>query len=94
MADLFTPEAFSKAVRARRRALGLTQRELALAAGLGRIAVLRLENEPHKVQLQTALRIARVLRLGLSLEPAVEPLLGADGAAVGYAPVSFDGLDA
>ncbi len=92
MADIFTPEAFSNAVRARRRALGLTQRELALAAGLGRIAVLRLENEPHKVQLQTALRVARVLRLDLSLSPTAEaPVLASARAA--YAPVSFDGLE-
>lgn len=91
MSDIFTPEAFSKAVRARRKALGLTQRDLALAAGLGRIAVLRLENEPHKVQLQTALRVARVLHLSLSLqaEPAAPSSSGA-----GYAPISFDECDA
>lgn len=86
MADLLTPEAFSKAVRARRRELGLTQRELALATGLGRIAVLRLENEPYKVQLQTALRVARMLKLELSLGSA--PIQAEVG---GYAPLSFEG---
>lgn len=72
------PYDFAKAVRTRRRALGMTQRELALAAGLGRVSVLRLENEPEKCQLRTALRVASVLRLNLSVAGA--SALGAGGA--------------
>ncbi|MCI4665168.1 MAG: helix-turn-helix transcriptional regulator [Neomegalonema sp.] len=90
MMDLLTPEAFSKAVRARRLQMGLTQRELALAAGLGRIAVLRLENEPHKVQLQTALRVARMLQLDLAISPAPVAL----PTVAAYEPVTFEGVEA
>ncbi|MEL6978720.1 MAG: helix-turn-helix transcriptional regulator [Pseudomonadota bacterium] len=67
MIQIGDPYDFAKAVRTRRRALGMTQRELALAAGLGRVSVLRLENEPEKCQLRTALRVAAVLRLNLSV---------------------------
>lgn len=74
-------------MRARRKALNLTQRELALAAGLGRIAVMRLENEPHKVHLQTALRVARVLGLRIGTDDEAAP---APDRAAGYAPISFD----
>lgn len=67
MVRLTTAMEFSAAVRAKRRALGLTQRDLALAAGLGRVAVLRLENDPEKCQLQTALRVAETLGLRLTV---------------------------
>lgn len=72
MQRIRTPEDLSRAVRARRKLLGLTQKELALAAGVGRVSVLRLENEPEKSQLQTALRIAEVLRLDLSARSETE----------------------
>lgn len=70
MVPILDPEDFSRTVRERRRALGLTQRELAEAAGLGRVSVLRLENEPDKCQLRTALLVAQVLGLNLGAEPA------------------------
>lgn len=72
MVAILDPWDFSKTVRERRRALGLTQRELAHAAGLGRVSVLRLENEPEKCQLRTALRVAAVLGLNLDARPAPE----------------------
>lgn len=79
------PYDFAKAVRTRRRALGLTQRELALAAGLGRVSVLRLENEPEKCQLRTALRVASVLKLNLSVTGA--------GGGVETEAALFEGRD-
>ncbi|MEM9725949.1 MAG: helix-turn-helix domain-containing protein [Pseudomonadota bacterium] len=73
MSLIIEPLDFSRTVRARRRALGLTQRELASAAGLGRVSVLRLENEPEKCQLRTALRVASVLGLNLAAQPDNAP---------------------
>lgn len=72
MVPIVDPVDFSRTVRERRRELGLTQRELALAAGLGRVSVLRLENEPEKCQLRTALRVAQVLGLNLAAAPSAE----------------------
>ena len=69
MVPILDPTDFSNTVRERRKALGLTQRELALASGVGRVSVLRLENEPEKCQLRTALRIAEVLGLNLLAAP-------------------------
>ena len=93
MIRIRTPEDLSRAVRERRRALGLTQKQLALAAGLGRVSVLRLENDPGKTQLRTALRAADVLRLDLvfasagenEAEPAVEQK--------GYGALPFETAD-
>lgn len=69
MVPILDPADFSRMVRERRKALGLTQRELAFASGLGRVSVLRLENEPEKCQLRTALRVAEVLGLNLVAAP-------------------------
>ena len=69
MVPILDPTDFSRTVRERRKELGLTQRELALASGLGRVSVLRLENEPEKCQLRTALRVAEVLGLNLIAAP-------------------------
>lgn len=89
------------AVRARRRALGLTQKQLALAAGLGRVAVLRLENDPDKCQLQTALRVADILGLDLSVglrsDSAAAPASGAHAEdslkpVPGYGVLPFEPL--
>lgn len=74
--------AFSAAMRERRRALGLTQKEVALVAGLGRVAVLRLENEPDRCQLQTALAAAKALGLRVELRLGAAPRL--DAAVSGY----------
>ena len=83
MVPILDPTDFSKTVRERRKALGLTQRELALASGVGRVSVLRLENEPEKCQLRTALRIAEVLGLNLLAAPTAQdgPLLDDGGDA-------------
>lgn len=59
---------FALAVRQRRRDLGVTQDQLALLAGVGRAAVIRLENHPSKVQLQTVFRVAAALRLGIFID--------------------------
>lgn len=53
----------ARLLRERRRALNITQDDLALLAGLGRAAVIRFENHPDKVQLQTVFRIAKALKI-------------------------------
>lgn len=93
MIRIRTAEDLSRAVRERRRALGLTQKQLALAAGLGRVSVLRLENEPEKTQLRTALRAADVLRLDLSITALAAETAGEGRGEPGYGALPFEGLD-
>lgn len=93
MIRIRTAEDLSRAVRERRRALGLTQKQLALAAGLGRVSVLRLENEPEKTQLRTALRAADVLRLDLSICAFAEPAAAEGKGEPGYGALPFEGLE-
>lgn len=92
MPRIRTPEDLARAVRARRQELGLTQKQLALAAGLGRVSVLRLENEPEKTQLQTALRVADVLKLDLTAGDADErrPAPPKAAPAPGYGALPFE----
>lgn len=78
--------AFSAAIRARRRALGLTQKDVALVSGLGRVAVLRLENEPERCQLQTALAAARALGLRTSMRIGATPQAERDATGYGALP--------
>ena len=60
---------WSEEVRARRRALGLTQHELAEAAGLTQQAVSYIERGAGVPRVTTMLRLARVL--GTTLEALV-----------------------
>ena len=90
MTPIRTPFDLARAVRARRKALNLTQKQLALAAGLGRVSVLRLENEPEKCQLRTALRAAEVLQLDLQAVTATA--LGAQTPTQAASPGGYGAL--
>ena len=58
--------AFGQAVRRRRRALDLTQEQLADRAGLGRSYVTDVELGIRNVALTTMVRLARALEVSLS----------------------------
>lgn len=59
-----------QALRARRHELGLSQAELATAAGLTRARLSQLEHGRANVSLRSYLRLAQALGAGLYLEPA------------------------
>lgn len=67
MAD--SPAEFGALLRERRRALKLTQAQLAGAAGVSRKAVIDIENGKPTAQWQIALRLAQTLGLNVSLRP-------------------------
>jgi y4mF family transcriptional regulator len=67
MAD--TPAEFGALLRERRRALKLTQAQLAGAAGVSRKAVIEIENGKPTAQWQIALRLAQTLGLDVTLRP-------------------------
>lgn len=60
-------------VRQSRRAQGLTQDELALAAGLSRRFVIELEGGKATCQLGKVLHLLRILGVAVFLEPPPEP---------------------
>ena len=62
-------EEFGAAVREARRALGLTQRKLALAVGSGERFIVELERGKRTVQLDKALKVAAALGLSVELVP-------------------------
>ncbi len=62
----------AKAVRAHRKNAGLTQKELARLAGIGKTAVFDVESGKSTVQLATLLRIFGVLNIQINL---TSPLL-------------------
>lgn len=64
-----TPEQFGAVVRQQRRARGLRQEDVALAAGVGVRFVGDLERGKPTVQLDQALRVAAALGLTVTLEP-------------------------
>ncbi len=70
-------KAFGQLVRQRRRALGLRQRDLALATGVGERFVVDLEADKETCQLGKALAIARAV--GIRLVAASD--LASDSAA-------------
>lgn len=63
-----------RAVRRRRRELGLTQRELSLLAGCGVVFLYELEQGKATVQLDKLLGVLEVLGLRLRLEVGTGPL--------------------
>jgi y4mF family transcriptional regulator len=63
----------AKLVRSRRRAAGLSQQQLAEAAGTGRRFVSDLEGGKKTVQLVQVLLVLGALGIGLEAAPAVEP---------------------
>lgn len=62
-------DSWGSVLRARRRALDLTQEELADLAGVGLRLVHEVEHDKETVQLVNLLRLVRVLGLHLELRP-------------------------
>lgn len=63
-----TPEALAAAVLAARKKLGLTQPQLALAAGVGVRFIVDLEAGKPTVRLETLLKVLHVLGGSLAVE--------------------------
>lgn len=63
-----TPEALGHAVRAARKQLGLTQPQLALAAGVGVRFIVELEAGKPTVRLENILRVLNALGGSLAVE--------------------------
>jgi HTH-type transcriptional regulator/antitoxin HipB len=61
-----TPDRFGALVRARRQALGLTQRDLALAVNVGERFIVDLEGGKPTCQLGKALAVARAVGIRLT----------------------------
>jgi HTH-type transcriptional regulator/antitoxin HipB len=69
MAHIRSADAYGKALRERRRLLGLTQEDVAIEAGVGRRFVIELERGKPGASLEHALRIAALLGLEVDLVP-------------------------
>jgi y4mF family transcriptional regulator len=65
--------ALGTALRERRRALDLTQDDLALSIGVNRKVIGQLEGGKETVQLDIVLRAARALGLNIGVEARGEP---------------------
>jgi y4mF family transcriptional regulator len=86
MSPIRTPVQLGEALRAARKQLGLTQSQLALAAGVGVRFIVELEAGKPTVRLQQVLRVIDALggelQLdGLSSEPAEAQAVGVDDDA-------------
>lgn len=68
-------ETLGRAVRSRRKALGLSQKELSLLAGCGVVFLYELEQGKPTIRMDKLLQILEVLGLGLSLAEAERPIL-------------------
>jgi HTH-type transcriptional regulator / antitoxin HipB len=66
--------ALGRAIRARRKKLGLTQAALARYAGCGLAFLYELESGKPTVRLDKLLSVLQVLGMTLRLEPGREPL--------------------
>lgn len=80
MIPVDSPLALGQALRAARRALGLTQSELALAAGVGLRFVVDLEAGKPTLRLAQVLRVINALGGQLSLAGLPAPPAEADSA--------------
>ena len=75
MAAITSPQSLGTALRATRKRLGLTQADLALAAGVGLRFIVELEGGKPTVRLEQVLRVVDALGgsltlTGLDAEPA------------------------
>ena len=68
MEPVNSPSTLGAALRQRRRKLGLTQDDLALAIGVNRKVVGQLEGGKQSVRLDIALNAARALGLNVGVE--------------------------
>lgn len=64
-----TPAELGAAIRARRRALRITQEDLAASIGVGRRVIGQMENGKETVHVGIALRAARAVGLEVGVEP-------------------------
>lgn len=64
-----TPEEIAQLIRTHRRQSGLSQQELALMAGVGKTAVFDIEKGKESVQLNTLLKVLKVLNIQMQLLP-------------------------
>ncbi|MET0604523.1 MAG: helix-turn-helix domain-containing protein [Baekduia sp.] len=64
-----TPARFGAALRERRRALNITQAQLAGVTGMSRKAVIEIENGKPTAQWQNVLLLAQALGLDVHLQP-------------------------
>lgn len=67
MSDIISPQSLGTALRAARKRLGLTQSDLALAAGVGLRFVVELEGGKPTVRLKQVLRVIDALGGSLAL---------------------------
>ncbi|MBM3408061.1 MAG: helix-turn-helix transcriptional regulator [Betaproteobacteria bacterium] len=67
MATITSPQSLGTALRATRKRLGLTQADLALAAGVGLRFIVELEGGKPTVRLEQVLRVVDALGGSLSL---------------------------
>lgn len=85
MASIPSTEALGTILRTARKHLGLTQSQLALAAGVGTRFIVELEAGKPTVRLEHVLRVVDALGLelqlgGLTDAAPVEPVQAAEGA--------------
>lgn len=73
---LLTPEDLGKMVKKKRKAMGLTQAELALTSGTGTRFISDLENGKPTCQLGKTLTVLKTLGLRLTLSLAQSPERG------------------
>ncbi|UQZ90577.1 transcriptional regulator [Deltaproteobacteria bacterium Smac51] len=80
MININTPSDIGTAIRKARKTLGLTQPQLALAAGVGVRFIVELEAGKPTVRLENVLRVVSALGGRLALE-GVPPELTGEGEA-------------
>jgi HTH-type transcriptional regulator/antitoxin HipB len=69
-----TPKEIAEVVHYCRKQSGLSQKDLALYAGVGKTAIFDIEKGKETVQLNTLLKVLAVLNINLKLEaPLSEP---------------------
>lgn len=69
----YTPKDLGKIVRATRKKLGVTQKDLALTSGTGLRFVIDLEKGKETCQIGKALTILHTLGIRLALTPPASP---------------------
>jgi y4mF family transcriptional regulator len=68
-----TPEHLGTAIRARRKAMGITQKELAMTCGTGLRFIVDLEKGKPTCQLGKTLLVLRSLGLSVQVAPLGQP---------------------
>lgn len=70
---LLTPEELGKFIKKERKAMGLTQADLALTSGTGKRFISDLENGKPTCQIGKTLTVLKTLGLGLTLSSRHSP---------------------